>query len=451
MQTNRRELRDWFIITVIILIGFLCLIIAGSMAIRFSPSWKLAANMDSRLDPNSDFLTRRPQGFIEPVDESILTPAIWVGLFQTPGASVPQRTPLPTLTNAPVPTSTTVPVRPNPATATLIPTNTIIYYPPASPTNTSKPRPIATATTTATATATAPVPVDADLQITKDDGVLMYAAGTTLTYTIIVNNKGSTSVMGAVITDTIPAQIDNWVWVCTAQNGGATGCDPAASNKLNFSDTIDLPTGASIKYTVTANISTAASGDLINAAAISAPTGITESDLTNNVFSDTDQFLASSPLPVGNIGTTPDGIPDTVMSGSSVTFSLSGFLLDGNFFRDTVYYEKEETSSSGKIHLGNVQIEVYDQTTAAWYMIYNWGDEIVDTNASYNNGNSEPDGFPVDKNLLYGVPPLNTGIAIDIDTPAIAQGGAVGDLITLIRIKSLSNTNCEVDSVQMLR
>ena len=70
MKTNNRELRDWFIITVIILIGFLCLIVAGSMAVRFSPSWELNASMDSLLDPNSDFLTRRPLGFFEPVDET---------------------------------------------------------------------------------------------------------------------------------------------------------------------------------------------------------------------------------------------------------------------------------------------------------------------------------------------------------------------------------------------
>ena len=80
----------------------------------------------------------------------------------------------------------------------------------------------------------------------------------------------------------------------------------------------------------------------------------------------------------------------------SVEFNLSGFLLDGNSAWDLVYYEKEETSAAGKIHLGAVLIEVYDQTTAAWYTIYNWGNGSIDANASYNNGNSEPDGFDVE-------------------------------------------------------
>ena len=132
-------------------------------------------------------------------------------------------------------------------------------------------------------------------------------------------------------------------------------------------------------------------------------------------------------------------------------FNLSGFLLDGNSAWDMVFYEKEETSSAGKIHLGTVLIEVYDETSAAWYTIYNWGDGNADMNVSYNNGSAEPDSFPVDMSLLYGTPPLNTGIAIDIDSAAIAGGGSSGDSITKIRITSLSNSNCDVDSLQMLR
>jgi hypothetical protein len=147
----------------------------------------------------------------------------------------------------------------------------------------------------------------------------------------------------------------------------------------------------------------------------------------------------------------PDGNTTVLGNGVSVEFDLSGFLLDGNSAWDLVYYEKEEASAAGKIHLGAVQIEGYDETTAAWYTIYNWGDGIVDANASYSNGNSEPDGFPVDMSLLYGVTPLNTGIAIDVDSPAIGLGGNSGDSITKIRITSFSNNDCDIDSLQMLR
>jgi hypothetical protein len=419
MKTNNRELRDWFIITVIILIGFLCLIIAGSMAVRFSPSWELDASMDSHLDPNSDFLTRRPLGFIEPVDESILTPPIWMGLFQTPGAFVPQRTSLPPITSVPAYTSTSAPVSTSPAIPTLIPTNTVIYNIPASPTNTSRPQPQATATVpvaTVPATTVPPtvtVPVTVDLQITKDDGVLMYAAGTTLTYTIIVTNNGPASVTGAVVMDTIPAQFDNWIWICTLQTGGATGCDPSASKKVDFSDTVDLPNGATIQYTVTANISTTASGDLINTAVISAPTGIVDSDPTNNSFTDTNQFIPSAPFPVGNIGDTRDGNTTVVSPGSSITFTFSiPLVVNGHAGYDLVYYE---LPNGAGIQMDIVVLEIGDG--ASWYTIFYWGNDIADTNSNMNIG--VLGGAEID-NRDFSSPPVGllyngTGILIELD------------------------------------
>jgi uncharacterized repeat protein (TIGR01451 family) len=408
MQTHRRELRDWFIITAIILIGFLCLIIAGSMAVRFAPRWELAANMDSNLDPNSDFLTRRPQGFIEPVDESVLTPLFGIGLFQTPGASVPPRTPLPTLTNVPVSTSTDAPRQTNPPTPTLNPTNTIIYYYPASPTNTQKPK------TVITGTATPTLPVEADLQITKDDDVLMYTAGSTLTYTVIVTNNGPASAVGAVITDDIPVQFDNWTWECTAQSGSSKGCDPAASNNVNFSDTVDLPSGSSIQYTVTANISTAASGDLVNTASISAPPGITESDDTNNSFSDTDQFLAASPFPVGSIGDTKDGLTTSVSPGSSITFTFaSPLVVNAHAGYDLVYYELPNGTG---IAMDLVVLEIGDGTN--WYTIFYWGDDVADTNSNMNIkvlGGAETDNRDFTSSPNSDILFNSTGVLIELD------------------------------------
>src|SRR6266545_2232751 len=338
MKVPEQERRDWIMIPLILGIGFLCVIIAGQWALRFSPSWKLNADMDSNLDPNSDFLTRRPSGFIEPVDPSILTEPGWINLFLTPGAEFSTGTPIPAtgetpfttpiITQTPFQTSTPTSIASATNTNVVIasPTNTFVYYP---PTSTSQPNPTATLTATPTYTPTS-------------------------IYT-------------------------------------STPTSPATPTPTNTPDPAEPDFGG------------------------------------------------------------PDGNTSTLGNGSSVEFNLSGFSLDGNSSWDTVYYEMEEASSAGKIHLGAVRIEVYDQTTSTWYTIYDWGDGIVDSNASYSNGNSEPDGFPVDKSLLYGIPPLNTGIAIDIDTPAVGQGGSIGDLITKIRITSLSSTNCDVDSLQMLR
>jgi hypothetical protein len=376
MKAPEQERRDWFIIPLILGLGFVCVIIAGQWALRFAPSWKLDANMDSKLDPNSDFLTRRPNGFIEPVDPSILTEPVWINLFLTPGGTFPVRALLPvtegtsfrtpTATQTQTPLTTSTPINLASATNThaiiATPTNTFAYYP---PTSSSTPRPKPTATST--------VPS-------------VY----TLTPTAAVT--------------------------------GTQTATPTLTQSLTGTSTLSpTPTATQTPTGTPTSTSTAT------------PTP------TNTLDPSEPDFGA------------PDGNGTALGNGGTVVFNLSGFALDGDSSWDMVYYEMEETSAAGKIHLGAVKIEIYDQTTAAWYTIYNWGDGSPDTNASYNNGNSEPDGFPVDKSLLYGTAPLNTGIALDLDTPAIGQGGSVGDLITQIRVTSLSGTKCDVDAIQMLR
>jgi len=378
MKVPEQERRDWFIIPLILGLGFLCVLMAGQWALRFAPSWKLNANMDSMLDPNSDFLTHRPSGFIEPVDPSILTQPVWINLFLTPGGTFPARTLIPgtegtsfrtpTTPQTQTPLKTSTPVNLASATNTQVisasPTNTFVYYPPAS-SSTPRPKPAATSTVSSVYT---PTPTAA--------------------------------ITGTQTFTPTPTQL---------LTGTSTASPTATATQT--------PTGTSTPT----------------------PTSTATQTPTNTLDPSEPDFGA------------PDGNGITLGNGASVIFNLSGFALDGNSSWDMVYFEKEEISAAGKIHLGAVKIEVFDQTTAAWYTIYHWGDGIPDTNASYNNGNSEPDGFPVDKSLLYGSAPLNTGIALDIDTPAIGQGGSVGDAITQIRITSLSGTKCDVDAIQMLR
>src|SRR5512147_992889 len=119
MKVPEQERRDWLIIPVILGIGSLCVIIAGQWALRFSPNWKLNTDMHSNLDPNSDFLTRRPSGFVEPIDASILTQPAWLNLFLTPGASFATGTPFPTPTSTSL-ASTVAPTISSSATNTAV-------------------------------------------------------------------------------------------------------------------------------------------------------------------------------------------------------------------------------------------------------------------------------------------------------------------------------------------
>ncbi len=84
--------------------------------------------------------------------------------------------------------------------------------------------------------------------------------------------------------------------------------------------------------------------------------------------------------------------------------------LMGNFITlqpgyDLVYYEREEPSSPGFILLDWVTVEIAkDCTSGPWYEVFKWGDL------------GEPDNEPIPMSGLLGVPPLNTGIGIDVDT-----------------------------------
>ena len=335
MKVSEHERRDWAIIAVILLIGFLCVLLAGYWALRFSPSWKLAADMGSNLDPNSDFLTRRAAGFVEPVDPSVLTQPVWINVFLTPGAVFSTRTPNATATPTLFFTSTYAANATYTSVVLPSPTNTAIYLPPtatsiSNPASTKTPIPAATITSSPTLIPSSTLSPQTDLQITKNDGTSTYTANGTLTYIVTVINNGPSNVIGAVITDNIPSQITSWNWICTSQSGGASGCS-GMNGSTNFSNTVGLPVGSSITYTVNADISSTAAGDLINTASVNLPAGYTDSVPANNVSSDTDSPAIDLQITKTDGATTytpGSTLTYTVVVTNNSTFNVNGAIVE---------------------------------------------------------------------------------------------------------------------------
>ncbi|MBK9924254.1 MAG: DUF11 domain-containing protein [Anaerolineales bacterium] len=298
----KQRRRDWVIILIILLLGFLCVIIAGQWAIRFSPTWKLDTNMASNLDPNSDFLTNRPVNYIEPLDPSILTQPVWVNVFLTPGALFDTRTPAPTVSAAPITPQTTITAAvPTQTSATTTITATL---PVATKTSPYIPQPTLT-----------PTPIKSvDLRITKTDGATTYTDGSTITYTIVVSNNGPSNVTGATVSDgPKPSQITTWGW-CVAP------CTPTVSSATNLSTTVNIASGASVTYTVRANISPSATGTLTNSASVNAPLSYVETDSNNNSATDTDSYVPST-ISV-DLGITKTDGATTYTVGSTVTYTI---------------------------------------------------------------------------------------------------------------------------------
>lgn len=267
--------------------------------------------MGSQIDPNSAYLTRPVNQVVQPLDPAILTQPVWINIFLTPGATVPTRIPVTPVPQNPAAT----PTQSAPATQTFLPTasptNTFVFF---LATRTSISSPVPTNPPAATAIPTNPPPLQADLQITKDDGTASYAANGSLTYTVAVINHGPGNVTGARITDHIPAQVTSWNWVCLSQTGGASGCNGMNGNS-NFTDTVSLPAGAGITYTVAANVSAAATGDLTNTASVSLPAGITDPVPENNISSDVDSPAVDLQI------TKTDGVA-TYSPGGTLTYTV---------------------------------------------------------------------------------------------------------------------------------
>lgn len=410
---NQFRLRSWLASVIFI---FVLLYSSSYMALLWLPPYK-GADMRSQLIADYSawaFLLLQPvdPAVIEEIKQERGLPEqiIIDGFFwptPTSTLSVPP-TPSSTPTSAPQATFDVLSSSPTANTSTPMPTSIISLPEPTAtpqPTRTSIPTPVGTSFATAT------------------NMFIYYSASPT-----------STSMPGATSTSTVMAATATPTLTSTDTAISTTTPTYTTTPTATLTSTLtptDTPT-ATPTYTITPTATLTS---------ISTPTSTATPTPTFTTIPD-----PSEPDFGG-----PDGNTTILGNGMSVEFRLSGSLLDGNSTWDTIYYEKEEASSSSKIHLGAVRIEVYDETTAVWYTIYYWGDGIADINASYNNANSEPDGFPVDKSDLYGAAPLNTGIAIDIDTRAVEQGAVIGDSITKIRITSLSNVKCEVDALQMLR
>ncbi|MDM8008999.1 MAG: SdrD B-like domain-containing protein [Phycisphaerae bacterium] len=141
-------------------------------------------------------------------------------------------------------------------------------------------------------TATITIGISADLSITKTDGVTSVVPGSSVTYTITASNAGPNAVTGATVTDTFPAALTSVSWVCVGAGGGT--CTASGSGAIN--DTVNLPVGGSVTYTVSATVDPAATGTLSNTATVAAPTGVTDPNTTNDSATDTDTVLQNGSI-----------------------------------------------------------------------------------------------------------------------------------------------------------
>ncbi|MBS0199895.1 MAG: DUF11 domain-containing protein, partial [Proteobacteria bacterium] len=106
------------------------------------------------------------------------------------------------------------------------------------------------------------------------------AAGSLVTYKLVVSNAGPADAIGATISDTVPAQLTNVSWTCAASGTSTCG---SASGTGNVSVTANVGQGAGNIVTVTVSGTAPASGTIgANTATVTVPTGTTDPNPGNN-------------------------------------------------------------------------------------------------------------------------------------------------------------------------
>jgi uncharacterized repeat protein (TIGR01451 family) len=163
----------------------------------------------------------------------------------------------------------------------------------------------------ATVAATAAHAQDADLSITKTDGVTTAVPGGSVTYTITASNAGPDPAAGATVADTFPAVLTG-TWTCVGAGGGT--CTAAGSGNIN--DSVNLPAGGSVTYTVSATINGSATGTLTNTATVTS--AVNDPVPANNSATDSDTLTPQADVAI----TKTDGVT-TAVPGGSVTYTIT--------------------------------------------------------------------------------------------------------------------------------
>ena len=154
-----------------------------------------------------------------------------------------------------------------------------------------------------------------NLTVTKTDGQTTAVPGSTTGYTIFVTNSGPSAAFGVRVVDAFPADLTAATWTCVAAAGSACG---SATGAGDIDELVDVGSGSTVTFSVSATIVASASGTLSNTATITPPAGFTDSDPTDDTSTDVTSLTAVSNLTI----TKTDGVT-SVVPGAPTTYTIT--------------------------------------------------------------------------------------------------------------------------------
>lgn len=134
-----------------------------------------------------------------------------------------------------------------------------------------------------TATDQTDVNVVTDLAVTKTDGLTTTTLNSLIQYTIVVTNNGPATVTNAPVTDTMPSNLSNVGWTCTATPGSSCGANFGLGD-INM--TVSLAVNGKATFIVDARVTSENPSLITNTVTVAVPQGVTDTNPGNNTATD---------------------------------------------------------------------------------------------------------------------------------------------------------------------
>lgn len=168
------------------------------------------------------------------------------------------------------------------------------------------------------------------------------------------------------------------------------------------------------------------------------------------------------PPPDIGVGVPPDGTPGQITPGTYTIINISGNPIyvsstsDGNY--DLILYEVIFPSGGSSIQMDQIIVGISNNTDGSYYEIFNWGDNIPDTNTNLDTTDLPPDPSctgptaPECDNRIIPTSELATpgsGILIDVDAAHGAPPEGTYNYLVILSPFTIPADNAQVDAIQV--
>ncbi len=262
-----------------------------------------------------------------------------------------------------------------------------------------------------TATSTVSTLPTADLGITMtDNSGGTEIPGNTYTYTVTVSNTGPNPVTGGKVVSDFGTKLTGVSYSVTGTTNGGTDTTHT-SGTGNINDNVNLPLNATITYSVVGTVLSTATGSLTTTATVSAPSGITDPNTSNNVATDTETLGNASQA---DLQITNSENATSYAAGTNVTYTIVA-----------------SNAGPGNVTGASIADTFPATLTGVAYTVTTTGGASDTTHASGGTGNlGESVNLPSGSTITYvvtGSLPSSTAAGSLSDTATITAPGGVTD------------------------